>query len=91
MTIIGHRGPRLAAFVDEWWALYAERQLEPATLRTCRWVWEQHAPGSRDRGRARRRSVDFRTLTSAPSVAWTWSGFDATASYTRAAKPSPGP
>jgi hypothetical protein len=44
MRIIGQRGPRLAASVDEWWALYAEPNLEPATLRTYRrWVWEQHA------------------------------------------------
>jgi integrase len=43
MRIIGQRGPRLAAFVDEWWALYAEPNLEPATLRTYRWVWEHHA------------------------------------------------
>ena len=43
MRMIGQRGPRLAAFVDEWWALYAEPNLEPATLRTYRWVWEHHA------------------------------------------------
>jgi integrase len=43
MRIIGQRGPRLAAFVEEWWGLYAEPNLEPATLRTYRWVWEQHA------------------------------------------------
>ena len=43
MRLIGHREPRLAAFVEEWWALYAVPNLEPATLRTYRWVWEQHA------------------------------------------------
>jgi hypothetical protein len=43
MRLIGQRGPQLAAFVDEWWPLYAERDLEPATLLTYRWVWEQHA------------------------------------------------
>jgi integrase len=37
------RGPTLSSFVEEWWALYAEPNLEPATLRTYRWVWEQHA------------------------------------------------
>jgi hypothetical protein len=31
------RGPTLAAFVDEWWALYAEPNLEQATLRMYRW------------------------------------------------------
>jgi integrase len=43
MRLIGRRGPTLAAFVEEWWVLYAEPQLEPATLRTYRWVWEHHA------------------------------------------------
>ncbi len=43
MRLIGRRGPTLAAFVEEWWALYADPQLEPATLRTYRWVWEHHA------------------------------------------------
>jgi hypothetical protein len=36
-------GPTLATFVDEWWALYAEPNLERATLRKYRWVWERHA------------------------------------------------
>jgi integrase len=43
MRLIRSRGPTLGAFVDEWWALYALPNLERATLRTYRWVWEHHA------------------------------------------------
>ena len=43
MRLLPRRGPTLSAFVEEWWALYAEPNLERATLRIYRWVWEQHA------------------------------------------------
>lgn len=43
MRLIRRRGPTLSAFVEEWWALYAEPNLEHATTRTYRWVWESHA------------------------------------------------
>lgn len=43
MRLISRRGPTLSAFVEQWWALYAEPNLEQATLRTYRWVWQSHA------------------------------------------------
>jgi integrase len=43
MRLIHRRGPTLAAFVDQWSALYAEPNVEQATLRTYRWVWQSHA------------------------------------------------
>ena len=34
---------RLESFVDEWWVLYAEPNLERSTLAVYRWAWEHHA------------------------------------------------
>jgi integrase len=34
---------RLDAFVEEWWALYAQPNLERSTLAVYRWAWEHHA------------------------------------------------
>jgi site-specific recombinase XerD len=34
---------RLDAFVEEWWVLYAEPNLERSTLAVYRWAWQQHA------------------------------------------------
>ena len=62
MRLIGRRGPRLAAFVDEWWALYAEPNLERATLRIYRWVWEQHARPHLGGAPARRHAAHDRPL-----------------------------
>src|SRR4051794_2806114 len=53
------RGPTLAAFVDEWWALYAEPNLEPATRRTYRSARTPSRPrGAQDR-RASRRCLSY--------------------------------
>jgi integrase len=43
MRFIHRRGPTLSAFVEEWWALYAEPNLQRSTLQVYRWAWEQHA------------------------------------------------
>ena len=43
MKLIGRRGPAVGAFVDEWWELYAEPNLERSTLTVYRWAWEHHA------------------------------------------------
>ena len=43
MRLIGRRGPALGAFVEEWWELYAEPNLERSTLVVYRWAWEHHA------------------------------------------------
>ena len=43
MKLISRRGPAVEAFFQEWWALYAEPNLERATLRVYRHVWERHA------------------------------------------------
>jgi integrase len=46
---------RLESFVEEWWFLYAEPNLERSTLAVYRWAWEHHA---RPRlGRLRLRAV----------------------------------
>jgi integrase len=34
---------RLDSFVEEWWALYAQPNLERSTLAVYRWAWEHHA------------------------------------------------
>jgi integrase len=40
----GHGSRRhLDAFVEEWWALYAQPNLERSTLMVYRWAWEHHA------------------------------------------------
>ena len=43
VKLIVRRGPALGAFVEEWWALYAEPNLERSTLAVYRWAWEHHA------------------------------------------------
>lgn len=43
MRLITRRGPTLSEFVDEWWVLYAQPNLERATLQVYRWVWQSHA------------------------------------------------
>ena len=43
MKLIARRGPALGAFVEEWWELYAEPNLERSTLVVYRWAWEHHA------------------------------------------------
>jgi hypothetical protein len=43
VKLIGRRGSAVGAFAEEWWALYAEPNLERSTLRVYRHVWERHA------------------------------------------------
>ena len=60
MRAVFRRSPPLGSFVDEWWALYAEPNLERSTLRIYGWVWEHHA---RPRlGRLRLREVSPLTI-----------------------------
>jgi hypothetical protein len=33
---------RLDSFVEEWWELYAQPNLERSTLIVYRWAWERH-------------------------------------------------
>jgi integrase len=43
VKLIARRGPTLGAFVEEWWELYANPNLERSTLTVYRWAWEHHA------------------------------------------------